>query len=292
MNKPKLLVCFSGGRTSAYMSKLIKKMLSDIFDIIFIFANTGQENNETLEFVNQCDLKWGLSVIWVEAITHDGRKGCTHKIVNYETAHRITDKKEDSPYFKMVKKYGLANKAYPHCTRELKENPIHDYLKMIGWKKGEYLTALGIRTDEPVRIKRGGKQLKVYPLVDWWPADKIDVMDYWENQSFNLDLKDYQGNCAWCFKKSKNKLLTIMREKPYKFEFPLLIEELFGKVGPNKINGVLSDEPRTIFREYMTTKKLMDLNGFVELLPIKDDEQSSGCSQSCEPFAGEDDELE
>jgi 3'-phosphoadenosine 5'-phosphosulfate sulfotransferase (PAPS reductase)/FAD synthetase len=55
-----ILISFSGGRTSAFMCKLIlsspkyansKKLI--------LFANTGKENEETLKFVNKCDKEWG-----------------------------------------------------------------------------------------------------------------------------------------------------------------------------------------------------------------------------------------
>lgn len=72
----KTLVCFSGGRTSAFMSKMIKE--SGIADCVYVFANTGQERNETLDFVNQCDQRFGLGVVWVEAVVNDGRVASTH----------------------------------------------------------------------------------------------------------------------------------------------------------------------------------------------------------------------
>lgn len=149
--KKNLLVCRSGGRTSEYMYKYILENHSDEYNVVGIFANTGWEHHKTLDFVNNNDMEnkrlYGVDPIWVEAVVHDGRKACTHKVVNYETASR-----EREPFVEVVKKYGLPNSAYPHCTRELKEAPIHSYIKSIGWVKGEYFTALGIRSDEPVRI--------------------------------------------------------------------------------------------------------------------------------------------
>lgn len=59
-----LLISFSGGRTSAYMTKLIMdkqiKLLND-FKPFVVFANTGCEHPKTLEFVQKCDevFNWG-----------------------------------------------------------------------------------------------------------------------------------------------------------------------------------------------------------------------------------------
>jgi len=149
--KKNLLVCRSGGRTSEYMYKWLLENKRDEYNIIGIFANTGWEHHKTLEFVNNNDMenreRFGVEPVWVEAVVHIGRASCTHKIVTFETASRNRE-----PMIEVFKKYGIANSAYPHCTRELKENPIHDYIKYIGWDKGQYYTALGIRIDEPKRI--------------------------------------------------------------------------------------------------------------------------------------------
>ena len=51
--KDKLLVCtFSGGRTSAFMGKLLQEMPKyKDYQKVYIFANTGKEKEETLEFL-------------------------------------------------------------------------------------------------------------------------------------------------------------------------------------------------------------------------------------------------
>ena len=118
-----LLICMSGGRTSAYMTRKILTKYSDKYNIVVCFANTGQENNETLDFINKCDKRFNFNTVWLEAVVNDGRVACTHKIVNYKTANR-----EGDQFIEVVKKYGIPNKGYGHCTRELKENPIHSYV--------------------------------------------------------------------------------------------------------------------------------------------------------------------
>jgi len=69
MKKDKLLVCtFSGGRTSAFMGLFLQNYNKyKDFDKVFIFANTGKEREETLEFINECDKQWKLNVVWLEA---------------------------------------------------------------------------------------------------------------------------------------------------------------------------------------------------------------------------------
>ena len=51
-----------------------------------VFANTGEENEETLKFVRDCAIKFKVDVIWVEAnVNMESGKGTTHKIVNRES---------------------------------------------------------------------------------------------------------------------------------------------------------------------------------------------------------------
>jgi 3'-phosphoadenosine 5'-phosphosulfate sulfotransferase (PAPS reductase)/FAD synthetase len=283
-DKNKLLVCMSGGRTSAYMTKRLIEEYSDKYEMLICFANTGQENDETLDFINECDNKFGFNTVWIESVVNDGRVACTHKIVDYESASR-----KGEPFEDVVAKYGLPNNGYPHCTRELKENPIHSYIKSIGWKKGEYYTALGIRVDEPRRIKRNKTvQNKMYPLVDLFPSDKLNVMDFWSEQEFDLQLHDYQGNCKWCYKKSIKKLFKILDDDVSIFNFPMMLEQKYGKVGSNKIKGEIVSEPRTLFRNYMSAEKMITLFNETNYKQTNfkfDDYEQEGCAESCEAFA-------
>ena len=84
--KEKLLVCtFSGGRTSAFMALLLKDLPKyKDFKKIFIFANTGKELPQTLEFINKCDKEWNLNIVWLEAnVILEKGVGTGFKIVNY-----------------------------------------------------------------------------------------------------------------------------------------------------------------------------------------------------------------
>jgi len=281
--KHKLLICMSGGRTSAYMTKRLLDEYSDKYEMLICFANTGQENNETLNFVNECDKHFGFNTVWIESVVNEGRVGCTHNIVDYESASR-----KGEPFEGIISKYGIPNISYPHCTRELKENPVHSYIKSIGWKKGNYYTALGIRSDEPKRIRTAvNNQNRVYPLAHWFPSDKEDVMSFWADQDFDLKLQDYQGNCKWCYKKSNKKLFQIMHDDISIFDFPKKMEDSYGFVGNNKVKGISSDKPRALFREYRTTNTMIDIfneTNFNQMKFVFDNNAQDGCSESCEAF--------
>lgn len=206
-----LLVSFSGGRTSAFMAKYLKERYADR-QMLFVFANTGKEREETLQFINECDKRWSLNVIWLEYCVVDDKS--TFKIVDFENASR-----NGEPFEAMIKKYGLPNKAFPHCTRELKERTIKRYMRSIGFTVWE--TAIGIRIDEAHRInwQTAKEQKKVYPLATEIRATKDFIRQWWDKQDFDLQLKDYEGNCDMCWKKSERKLMTLILEKPELLEW-------------------------------------------------------------------------
>jgi len=280
-HKPRLFASFSGGRTSALMCKLIKERLADSFELLFVFANTGREDEDTLRFTDAVDRELKLGLVWVEAVVHGPNVACTARVVTYETASRGGE-----PFEAVVSKYGIPSASYSHCTRETKTNPMHNYVqKVAGWPAGSYHTALGIRADESRRVKdKAIGQWIVYPLAHWWPMDKQDVLDYWEPFAWNLAIPERDGNCVDCHKKSDKKLALIAREHPERFIFPIKLDKLYSKVGPNSIGGVPTDAPRKRYRGYMSTlEKLATFEG-VDVSAIVDDEASGGCSESCEPY--------
>ena len=56
-NEENLLVSFSGGETSAYLAKWLIDNKSKAYNMIFVFANTGDEEEETLKFIDLCAKK-------------------------------------------------------------------------------------------------------------------------------------------------------------------------------------------------------------------------------------------
>ena len=213
-----LLVSFSGGETSAFMAQWIKKHLEYKYDnVVYVFANTGLENEQTLEFVQKCDDYWRLNVQWVEASVNFGeRKGTGYTITDFENA-----KRKGEPFEKVIKKYGIPNQATPHCTRELKQAPIKSFAR--DYFNGEkYDTAIGIRNDEVDRINRKRHEIRfIYPLVfsKMIPSSKQMINFFWKQMPFRLKLKGYQGNCLTCWKKADRKLYQIAKENPSAFDF-------------------------------------------------------------------------
>ena len=113
----------------------------------------------------------------------------------------------------MLKAYPIPTVFASNCTRELKQTPINKYVKNLGYK--EVITAMGIRYDERHRKSNTAKQQNIiYPLCDDIKVDSSFIRNWWDKQCFDLDLKDYEGNCDLCFKKSLRKRLTLIKENP------------------------------------------------------------------------------
>jgi len=244
MEKPKLSVSFSGGRTSAYMSYLIKEHWSESHDLSFIFANTGKENEETLIFVDRCDKEFGLGVIWVEAIFEEP----FYKIVDFKTASR-----NGEPFEEKIGRYGIPNMTFPWCNRELKLRPLRAVqVSIFGY---DYDTAIGIRMDEFDRMSDSkGSERLIYPLIKTWPSTKQDVTEFWAKMPFDLGLDSYQGNCDFCWKKSLAKRVRIAKETPEKLDWWEKMEDKYSDFRPE--TQVKRTLPSYFGRDHKSTKDI------------------------------------
>jgi hypothetical protein len=254
------------------MTNLLLRNTSAYDQVVVAFANTGEENEQTLEFVKDCDEWMGFKTVWVEAVVHEAKGiGTTHKLVTYETASR-----KGQPYEAVIHKFGIPNSKFPHCTRELKERPLASLIRSLGWT--DYKIAIGIRADEANRVTT--RERMIYPLVDW-KIDKPKVLRFWEQQPFRLRLTGYQGNCKWCWKKSDRKLLTIMDETPEVFWFPERMEYRYGTVGPEFAKTVEEGYRRVFFRGNKSVGDLRKLLG-KEQSPSALEGDEDPCAETCE----------
>jgi len=270
--REKLLVSFSGGETSAYLAKWLIDNKSKNYDMVFVFANTGDEEEETLKFVDLCASKWNIDIVWVEAVVHHGeRVGSTHKVVDFNTASRNRE-----PFKEVIKKYGIPNQNFLHCNREMKLNPIKSYMKSIGWKK--YKTAIGIRVDEFDRVNKNRvKQRLIYPLVSDKPTTKQEISHWWSTQDFRLKLRSYNTNCRTCWKKSDKVLAQTYRDNPKYFDFNKNMESAYGQ------------GKYTFFRNGRTTDELiLDLNNINSIPEDKHKDnnfQTNIFTESCDIYS-------
>lgn len=209
------LISFSGGRTSAFMLKQILDAHGGTLpgDVVVAFANTGKEREETLRFVHECGLRWGVKIHWLE---WRNDKPCFEE-VGFNSAARSGE-----PFAALIaKKRYLPNAVTRFCTMELKVRVIRDFCQSLGWKK--WLNVVGLRYDEGHRVIRGlarndtGKE----PWTSDFPmalrgarVTKRDVAAFWAAQPFDLGLDGHEGNCDLCMLKSRGALKRLIRDNP------------------------------------------------------------------------------
>lgn len=207
------VISFSGGRTSGYMLwRILQENNGLPDDAIVVFANTGKEMEETLEFVRDCEINWNVPIHWVEYQWDENSKK-RFKRVDFNSASR-----NGEPFMEMIHESTgyLPNPVARICTATLKIRTIHKYLKSLGWKYNENMDWVGIRADEQRRAAKIDRERT--PLV----TDRItkaDVGNFWKQQPFDLKLPNnngvtMHGNCDLCFLKPAHQILSLIREKP------------------------------------------------------------------------------
>lgn len=229
-------ISFSGGRTSAYMLWRVMDANGGYEriagDLAVVFANTGREAPQTLDFVREIQRQWKVPIAWVE-FTDDA---AGFEQVFYKTAHR-----KGEPFEALIRKKNfLPNPVARFCTVELKIKPTERYLEWCGWT--EWDNMLGFRADEPLRVAK----VRAAPILPESPhverlvplaaagVTKADVRDFWRAQPFDLGLPmDYDGttidgNCDGCFLKSPHQRVSAMQRNPAMPVWWIAMEDLTG----------------------------------------------------------------
>lgn len=226
----------SGGRTSA---KMLRVLLDEGYDLIPMFCNTGKERNETLDFLHNIETLWNVPLVWLEytrvpashkiadiyphprskqtVIEQMERGQLTHwfKVVDYTTAKRRTD--EDIPFDELLRWANvLPNVRTRMCSVQLKVRTMMRFLFSQGIY--EWTDNIGIRYDERDRSLEIMANCPSYrhcrfPLIDDRTTES-DVMHFWKQQPFDLQLIPMDGNCDMCFLKAKHKRVDIARRDP------------------------------------------------------------------------------
>lgn len=206
-------ISFSGGRTSAYMLWRVLQSNGGLPDeAVVCFANTGKEEEATLEFVRDCSKEWSVPIFWVE--NREDEQG--YALVDFETASRSGE-----PFEALMRKRRLLpNPMARFCTMELKIRPMARHLRDLGMvdtvTEGENFAWIGIRADEPRRVAKVTRDR--VPLAAAGVGSQ-EVGRFWRSQLFDLGLpnnngKTMHGNCDLCFLKPAAQVQALIAEKP------------------------------------------------------------------------------
>ena len=240
--KEPTIISFSGGRTSAYLLyQIIQAHNGELPDYVYpVFANTGKEMPQTLDFIKDCSEHWGCKVYWMELykIIEDG-KGPTENDRKWMFKYKETDydncSRNGEPFELAINHYNkLPNATNRFCTYLLKQRAITWFERTIGLKHPDQV--LGLRYDEPRRVhnitNKDKYQDKRCPLYDN-EVTKETVKKFWDSSNFDLKLvardgHTILGNCDMCFLKGKKQTMDIMRSRPELSEWWIELEKRTG----------------------------------------------------------------
>lgn len=218
-------ISMSGGRTSAFMLYRILEAHDGKLpkDVYVVFANTGKEMPETLDFVEACSNNWHVAIDWVEARVRRGGEDENKYVYETVVVDYATASRKGEPFEQLINARNyLPNPVARFCTSDLKVRRIHDFVKRKGLPN-DHIEYIGIRADEPRRAAKIHNKVSegrecFCPLVE----DAItatDVGNFWARQNFDLELANNNGvtdwgNCDLCFLKGRGKRQAIIRERP------------------------------------------------------------------------------
>lgn len=258
-------ISFSGGRTSAYMLYKVLEAhggkLPD--DAIVCFANTGKEEEATLQFVHDCSVKWNVPIHWIEY--RNNETGFSK--VNFENASRAGE-----PFAEMLeKKQYLPSPVMRFCTIELKIRTIHKYLKSLGWEHDENKDWVGIRADEQRRAAKIARDRT--PLVTAGVTKQI-IGQFWKEQTFDLGLPNMNGvtmhgNCDLCYLKGAKQTLSLIAEKPERALWWAKMEETHINKAKNDSGKFRKDRPtyRQMYNYVLQQNTIFEFDGDEESIP-------------------------
>jgi 3'-phosphoadenosine 5'-phosphosulfate sulfotransferase (PAPS reductase)/FAD synthetase len=214
------LISFSGGRTSAYMLWRILQAHGGTIpgDVHVAFANTGKEREETLRFVHECASRWDVRVRWLEFVTDLKSVGASGRFeeVGYNSASRAGE-----PLDRLIarKQAIFSTITGRWCTERCKVGVLHDFVEAQGFRRGEYTEVIGFRADEydrvhelPHRPRNADRKLH-FPLAEAG-VRKADILSWWSQQPFDLQLERGTGNCDHCpFLNFKTRVARARRDR-------------------------------------------------------------------------------
>lgn len=244
----KRVINFSGGKTSAYMTILLKPTEDDIV----LFCDTGREHPKTYKFINDFEAYEGIKV------------------------HRATYTNAKAPgmsgFDAMVQsKVYLPNKMKRICTTELKVITARRYLRpLIGMKFEQHI---GFRFDEKQRILRFRptyKQSVPKFVLNELGITKEMVNQYWLTKPYHLELPQILGNCDLCFLKGKNAIIRILQLYPELADKWIKDEEYMSK---NKNYAKAQYFSDITYRQLLNAAQRQ-----VPLFPIDDIQSAYSCS--------------
>ena len=232
-----LFVQFSGGRTSGFMTAMSPD------HAIVTFQNTGREHEKTLEFVRNVGDALGREIVWLEfrppKAIGDPPKKFLFERVDFRTANR-----KGEPFIEFMRSINAYREACGNppiapwvrgriCTVHLKHRVLDHYVRSLGIHAHDRF--IGLRADEPTRVAglRRQETRDKGLLAPLYVAGitRETVLEFWQRQSFDLDLPEYDGNCDGCFLKDQSDISRAVGSSAEKIEWWGWLQDKYPRFG-------------------------------------------------------------
>ena len=152
------------------------------------------------------------------------------------------------PFVRSSQKYSdfinVPRAKVPH----LAEQAINGVVPMIGGLAVPYIGILGLRADEPKRVRsmldrcQGDGALPYAPLFDSGIVGE-DVSTFWQEQDWDLGIDSRYSNCVFCFMKGKRNLSAIAQDPqsratgPGQLSWWANLEKRYTRTTPEVVDG-------------------------------------------------------
>lgn len=201
----------------------------------YVFANTGMERPETIDFLKNIEKIWGIPLTLIEG-TYSNLMGVgvDYKVVDWESLD-MQAKVFEGCIMHMNKGSfdGLPNQEAPYCSERMKTIPCNKFAKDI-FNGEKFIRAIGFRREDmPKRIswpEIKEDKTRIFPLLtDFYePIGLLELNAWWNIQPFQLGINSKLGNCELCWKKSDKNLVEVIRNGTRFVEWWKKMEDQYG----------------------------------------------------------------
>jgi 3'-phosphoadenosine 5'-phosphosulfate sulfotransferase (PAPS reductase)/FAD synthetase len=207
-----IIVSVSGGKDSTAMCLNLFEQGYSKNDFQRVFANTGWENLETYQYLNELEKTIGpITRIQSNIKVKDEDQSFLEEIENEIGASQMVR----AILYNGIFPSGLAK----YCTRQLKLEPFKKFFDLID---DDYVNVVGIRREESHnRSKMDEWEFRIEfdcwthrPLIDWTEKDVIDIHHRFNLRPNNLYLNgSHRVGCYPCIYATKSEIKLISPER-------------------------------------------------------------------------------
>lgn len=279
-------------------------------ETVFSFQNTGKEAAGTYGFIERLEADLQRPIVRLEFRAPP--RGEPPKLATFEVVDHQHLSRKGEPFMDMLEclrtyraKHKEAGPVAPWarqriCTAYLKVKTQRKYCTALGWGTSrEYTEYVGLRADEPLRVARMRERNDRLDTDERAPLSdagiiKADVLAFWAQKSFDLQVPEWLGNCTGCFLKDEADLANALLQNETDAAWWIAIEENYAPMrrGRPSYKQVFAEAPdRLVIRRALAAGEAFTTSlprRRVELIVRQELAPKSSFSCECDAAKAED----